>query len=173
MTEKQQEKLRVRIEAGDFYAAYLLGKYLVAPVRRPTKATLQVGRKLLVRAASGGVAAAAFEMGLGFDDGGFGSKPGQANAWYLKAAKGGHAPAWNSLARSFDYTRASARSLAKAMEYYRRGAELGDVLAQFNLAKSYEDGVIVSRSLAKAIRWYRAAAAQNYKEAKYRLRLLT
>jgi len=73
----------------------------------------------------------------------------RAAAWYLEAARRGHAK--------------------QAVRWYTKAAEQGRAVAQANLAGMYAEARGVERDLGVAARWYRKAAEQGNAEAQYRL----
>ena len=91
----------------------------------------------------------------------------EAERWYRKAAKSGHAEAQYRLAQRITLNSSGVFS-PKAIEWCRKAAEQGHVLAQYVLGLSYEKGYGVTRDFSEAFTWYRKAAEQGHAEAQYK-----
>ncbi|MGI5238795.1 SEL1-like repeat protein [Dactylosporangium sp. CA-139066] len=98
------------------------------------------------RAAAAGLATGMFNLGILFSD----DDATQSRAWYLQAARAGHAPSMTSTG----YLAEIGGDPTTAQHWYTRAAELGDQRAAFNLALMAER----NGDLATALRWYTTSA---------------
>ena len=94
----------------------------------------------------------------------------EAESWFLKAAKQGHADAQSTLGYIYKYS--LKQDHAKAENWFLKAAEQGDADAQFYLGSMFEDGWGVERNYAEAEKWYRKAAGQGNVGAQYYLGMM-
>jgi hypothetical protein len=164
-------------KAPDAKPAAVPGKPLDAGLAAWAKRDYAAAKPILVAHAEGGNPAAQFALGsLLFSDlkneRNFVNQwdPGNAMAWYRKAAQGGHNGAAYMLGFMFsgtiDLTAADKESTKKATETdpakwmpeVQRSAEQGHSDAMLALAQAYRKGHGVTKSSEQALRWARAAA---------------
>ena len=106
------------------------------------------------KAAEAGDADARYHVGLMYELGaGVEHNPKQAQAWYLKAAGGGHAKAQCALGRLNQ-----EHHPEQALAWYRQAAEQGEAEAQLALSQMLRDGVGTIPDALAALRWQLQAA---------------
>lgn len=87
---------------------------------------------------------------------------------YLAAAKQGAPEAHFRAAQILASDRATAGSLAQAVQHFRVAAETANHSgAQYQLGKMYFEGHGVGQNYAEALKWYERAARNNAPEAQY------
>lgn len=140
----------------------------------------QLGRQLLLRSASAGVADAQFELGMMFRDGKV-SKTSkqcafqdqqQALQWFRKAAEQGHAFASYILGRAYEMGNGIKQNSRDAFYWYCRSAVLGDELGKLALASAYESGTGVTQNKAIAHAVLTQLASHDYPDAAQQLEYL-
>lgn len=77
--------------------------------------------------------------------------------------------AWNFLGYAYSLGLGVVLDNEKAYAYYRKAAKAGIASAQFTVALMLEKGRGTQQDRSLARRWLQKAAAQNYKEAQYKL----
>jgi len=118
---------------------------------------------LLHRAADQGFVAAEESLGI-FSAAGIGMpqpNPGEALAWYRKAAQHGSVDAATNIATMYATADGVPRDMDAAITWFRRAAEAGGATAQYNLALIYGRGDGVPRDDQKFLEWLVKAADQG------------
>lgn len=144
-----------------------LGRILLA--RGPNEAA-QRGAEYLRRAAKGGDAEAAAELGEIFSRGER-VKPDlrEAARWLRQAADVGSTTAQFQVGCFFARGEGVPKDLQRAAHYFRLSAESGHLLGAFNLGVFYEVGEGVARDLDAAEIWLAVAARGGVSQAQVRL----
>ena len=96
----------------------------------------------------------------------------EAAAWFLMAARDGHAAAQVALAQLFEYGQGVAKNYREAIVWFQKAADQGNVNALFHLGRMYETGRGVQRDFAAAAVWYGKAAAAGHPTARQEVRRL-
>lgn len=94
---------------------------------------------------------------------------GNANSWYLKAAKDGIAGAQISIGNSYGKGTGVPTDRGTAVHWYRLAAQNGYVDAAWNMGVAYDYGRGVKKSAPEARRWYCTAAIEGDREAQWHL----
>lgn len=111
-------------------------------------------------AAEGGMAAAAFNLGLMYSTGqGTPKDEAEAVKWWRRAAESGVADAQNNLGLMYENGRGVAQDYAAAAHWYRAAALQKKPHAQHNLAALYANGKGVKRDLVQAHMWFGLAVS--------------
>jgi len=93
----------------------------------------------------------------------------EAAAWFLMAARDGHAAAQVALAQLFEYGQGVAKNYREAIVWLKKAADQGNVAALFHLGRLYETGRGVPRDFAAAAVWYGKAVAAGHPTARREL----
>lgn len=95
---------------------------------------------------------------------GFGgpTDPGQALAWFLKAAAGDDALAFNMVGRCYENGWGAPTDIVVAAQWYRQAAERGDEWGMYNHATRLMLGDGVAENRAEALAWFQRAAALGH-----------
>lgn len=142
-----------------------------APAMAPGDAALPeaIGSEALRKAATGGDAKAAFEIGLRYGEGrAVPADLGKAATWFTRAADQGLATAQYRLAVAYEKGLGVARDSDKAKALYAASAEQGNVRAMHNLGVIYANG----RDMAKAVPWFQKAADLGLKDSQFNLGII-
>lgn len=129
---------------------------------------------LFRQSAGSGSAAAAFNLGLCYENGeGVRQDYQKALRWYTKGAELGHPRAQCSagvLCENGGEGEFEPRP-EEAFQWYLKAAEQGNARAQVLLASAYRRGFGCEQDPVAAVQWYTRAAEQNYAQAQYELGL--
>ena len=82
----------------------------------------------------------------------------QAMAWYQKAAKQDHGPAYNSIGNFFRMGSGVTADPKQAFEWYQKGANVKDAQAMLNLGNCYYYGMGTEKDESTAVNWWTKAA---------------
>lgn len=127
----------------------------------------------LDKAARGGNMAAAYALGLAYENGeGMTRSQAEASNWFRQAAEQGHTLAQLSLATQYFLGRGVVQDYRAAAQWYEKAAEGGDMAAQYLIGAMYEHGDGVAADPARALLWYTAAARQGDPVAKLKAQAL-
>ena len=141
------------------------------PAQGPAK-TAGIDPALMAKANAGN-AEAEFLVGTKYELGAQVPKdPGQAAAWYRKAADKGYPQAEHSLGILYEFGTGVPADPATAAQWYRKAAEQGFAPAQFSLGLLYVHGKGVPQDFAQALAWYGKAAQQKNSDALLNLAFL-
>lgn len=114
------------------------------------------------KAASNGVADAAYSMGYLYAMGEYVQKdPAKAIEWFKKAAMGGSSEAQFALALAYQKGLSIEKDESLAASWYEKSAEQGNPRAQYNLGLIYDKGIGVKQDQQYAMELYAKAAAQG------------
>lgn len=123
---------------------------------------------LFESAADDGHAAAAYELGLAYENGkGRPIDHEAANKWVGIAAERGDARALYLIGVTYALGEGVEQNDEVATAYFRDAARQGHSYAQFLLAEAYANGRGVPRDPAWAMVWYGKAARQGHREAQF------
>ncbi|MCA3595836.1 MAG: SEL1-like repeat protein [Methylobacterium sp.] len=146
------------------------GREVLAELGRETRIT---GQDRLRDAATGGNAAAIFELGARLADGrGVVRDPKLAARWFEQAAAQGHAPSQYRLASLYREGRGVAKDAALAFQWFDRAAAQGHVLAMHNAGVLLAEGVHGAPDYAGAALWFRRAAEHGVKDSQFNVAIL-
>ncbi|MBK9083558.1 MAG: SEL1-like repeat protein [Rhizobiales bacterium] len=131
------------------------------------------GPQSLREAATGGDAAAQYEMASRFADGRGVTRDLKAAAmWFEKAAEHDLAPAQYRLGSLYEKGLGVPRDLPKAKALYQRAADRGNARAMHNLAVLVAEGAGGKPDYAGAAQWFRKAAEFGVRDSQYNLAIL-
>ncbi len=120
------------------------------------------------RAASLDHAAAAYEMGLAYNEGRGVTKDLEQGAhWFNVAADGGDVRAQFVVGATLYAEAGGAGDYDRAIEYLMGAANQGHSRAQFVLGEAYANGRGVPMDITWSARWYGKAAAQGHARAQF------
>jgi localization factor PodJL len=129
-----------------------------------------IGSEKLIKAATAGDAAAAFEVASRYAEGDRVPKDlAKAAEWYGRAAEGGVAVAQYRLGSLYERGQGVGKDLAKAVVWYQRAADQGNVNAMHNLAVLMSEGADGPPDQDKALQWFLAAADYGVRDSQYNL----
>ena len=149
-------------------------EWMTQGVEAYKKGDFQNAAFLFRQAAGAGSAAAAFNLGLCYENGeGVRKDYQKALRWYTKGAELGHARAQCSagvLCENGGEGEFEPRP-EQAFDWYQKSAQQGNARAQLLLASAYRRGFGCEQNPVTAVHWYTAAAEQGYAQAQYELGL--
>jgi localization factor PodJL len=146
------------------------GREVLAELGRETKI---IGQDRLLDTATGGNAAAIFDLGSRLADGrGVARDPKLAARWFEQAAAQGHAPSQYRLASLYREGRGVAKDAALAFQWFDRAAAQGHVLAMHNAGVLLAEGVHGAPDYAGAALWFRRAAEHGVKDSQFNVAIL-
>ncbi|MHB8478642.1 MAG: tetratricopeptide repeat protein [Steroidobacteraceae bacterium] len=126
--------------------------------------------QLLRLAAAGGFPAAAYRLGLAYQEGnGFPRDRKQALAWFNRAADAGNAEAQNALGDLYRFADPPEKDYTLALHWYAEAAKRGNAEGQYSLGTLYQGGLGAPRDYDAAIQWYLKAANQGQLQAQLQL----
>jgi len=132
-----------------------------------------IGGARLRHAASGGDAAAAYEVGTRFIEGrGVPANFEEAARWFERAAAKGLAPAQFRLASMLEKGQGVPKDISRAQQLYLAAANQGNAKAMHNLAVLYAEGVDGKPDYAAAAQWFRKAAERGVADSQFNLGVL-
>lgn len=125
------------------------------------------------KAAEGGVANAAYNLGVLYHQG-LGTRKDMAEAirWYRRAADKNHPEAQYNLGIAFIEGIGVAYDPRAAAKYFESAASAGIVEAAYNLGMIYENGLLGEPQPDRALVWYKTAADKGSPEARLALEQL-
>ena len=126
------------------------------------------GYNILGELASGGDAAAQFEMGDFCES--VLNRPEQAAIWFQRSADQGIAAAQRNYADMLMVGKGVPQNPLKAKGYYEKAAKAGIPEAQFVMGEIFRCGIIVPKDDRQAISYYQQAFQQGYEGAGVRLK---
>lgn len=138
------------------------------------KGDFQNAAFLFRQAAGSGSAAAAFNLGLCYENGeGVRQDYQKALRWYTKGAELGHMRAQCSAGVLCENGGEGAFEPRpeEAFGWYLKSAEQGNARARLFLASAYRRGFGCAQDPVAAVHWYTASAEQGYAQAQYELGL--
>jgi TPR repeat protein len=91
--------------------------------------------------------------------------PHDAHAWFLKAAKQGHAIGMNMVGRCFENGWGTEANLFAALNWYAQAAGKGLDAGMYNYANMLAAGKATAQDHAGALYWYRKSADLGYAKA--------
>jgi localization factor PodJL len=143
----------------------------VNPQPAPQKVEATSGiNETLMKAANGGDADAAFEIGERYIAGrGVESNPAEAIKWFEKAATKGSAAAAFRLGMAYEKGQGVTKDRARARTNYVLAAESGHLKAMHNLAVMMVEDGGAKPNYANAIPWFRRAAERGLRDSQYNL----
>ncbi len=148
----------------------------IAPAPAKTEADklpIALGGTRLRNAATGGDAAAAYEVALRFAEGrGVAVDAEEAARWYERAAGKGLAPAQFRYASLLEKGIGVKKNLGQARKLYLAAASQGHAKAMHNLAVLYAEGIDGKPDYATAALWFRKAAQYGIADSQYNLGVL-
>lgn len=149
-------------------------EWMMQGVESYKKGDFQNAAFLFRQAAGAGSAAAAFNLGLCYENGeGVRQDYQKALRWYTKGAELGHVRAQCSagvLCENGGEGEFEPRP-EEAFSWYLKSAEQGNARAQLLLASVYRRGFGCEQDPVAAVHWYTASAEQGYAQAQYELGL--
>jgi hypothetical protein len=126
--------------------------------------------QLLKLAAENGFPAAAYHLGLAYQEGdGFPRDRKQALAWFNRAADAGNAEAQNALGDLYRYADPPEKDYTLALHWYSEAAERGNPDGQYSLGTLYQGGLGTPRDYHAAMQWYLKAANRGQLQAQLQL----
>ena len=127
----------------------------------------------LLRSAEGGKPRAQSLLGLNYLWGKRVARdPAEGAKWIHLAAQAGYASAQSHYGRLLYFGKGVEKNRAKAVEWFQKGAYQGDEMGAYWLGICRVNGFGIEKNFDEARKWLRLAAQKNYRDSKYRLRLL-
>jgi peptidoglycan hydrolase-like protein with peptidoglycan-binding domain len=151
------DELRTRANANELAAMEELARRLIqgAGVAKDP----QAGAGWLLRAAEGGSAQAAFNVGVMYERGFVVERDSsRAAEWYRKAVDGNMPAAKHNLALLLRDGKGAPRDTKRAIELLQSAARQGMAASMFSLGDMYERGDSGARDPASALAWFAIAA---------------
>ncbi len=141
------------------------------PPQIPSTPNAQTGiNEALMKAANGGDADAAFEIGERYVTGqGVNASLPDAIRWFEKAVAGGSAAAAFRLGMAYEKAQGVPKDRARARTNYVLAAESGHLKAMHNLAVMMVEDGGAKPNYASAIPWFRKAAERGLRDSQYNL----
>ena len=101
------------------------------------------------------------------DGRGLAKNPGQALAWFLRAAEQGDAKAQYEVARCYQLGVGTPPDPVLAFTWFGKAAAVDHCAwdVPYELGRCYEEGLGTAPDRDEAIHWYRAGAKRNHREA--------
>jgi hypothetical protein len=96
---------------------------------------------------------------------------GEAQKWFLHAAKQGHKNAQYMLGIIYYHGRGVKKNYLDARNWFELAAKQNHTEAQYMLGIIYYDGKGIPKDLGQAVKWFEKAAQKGDKEAQYMLGL--
>ena len=124
---------------------------------------------LMGRAASSGVVAAQYRIGIFFRDGTGTAADFRNAAKWLRAALRGSPEAAAGLGNLYETGRGVQRDNQQAVMWYKKAEKIDPALGGYFLARMYEEGRGVTKSFHEAMVRYEISAAAGYPDAAWRL----
>ena len=151
------DQLRAKANANDIPAMEELARRLVQGIGVPKDQQAAAG--WMLRAARGGSAQSAFNVGVMYERGFVVERDStRAAEWYRKAAEGGMAMAKHNLALMLREGKGVPRDGKEAIELLRSAARQGMSASMFTLGDIYERGDVTPKDQAMALAWFAIAA---------------
>jgi len=147
----------------------------LAPVQIPPTERLpdEIGGPVLRAAALNGDPAAAYEIGLRYNEGkGVPANLDEAAKWYDRAAQAGVVPAIFRLGTFYEKGMSVKKDVDIARRYYLQAAERGNAKAMHNLAVLDADGGGKGANYKSASEWFRKAADRGVADSQFNLGIL-
>ncbi|HVV42852.1 MAG TPA: hypothetical protein VHC94_17500 [Nitrobacter sp.] len=144
-------------------------------IQIPAAETLpdSIGGPRLRKAALGGDAAAAYEIGARYAEGkGVAINYGEAAKWYDRAAQAGVIPAMFRLGTLYEKGLGVTKDVDIARRYYVQAAERGNAKAMHNIAVLDADGGGKGPNYQSAAEWFRKAADRGVADSQFNLGIL-
>ena len=169
------DPVRKAAEAGDAYAMYLVGDYILKKeggglnTSMPWIEDNNYGT-WFQRAADRGYVKAAFRLS---DIRSSSASSAAARSFYLdvngyrRTAGVGYAPAQYVMGRLYETGSGVEKDPVESLNWYRRAAEGGWPRAMYRIGVYYAEGKVVEKDAAEAAKWYRKAADAGYPQAQY------
>ena len=134
---------------------------------------IAIGSQKLRNAALAGDGAAAYEIGLRYQEGrGVPVDLEEAARWYERAAGKGLVPAQFRYASMLEKGQGVRKDLAQARKLYLASAAKGNAKAMHNLAVLYAEGIDGRPDYATAVQWFSKAALHGVADSQYNLGVL-
>ncbi len=168
------DPVRKAAEAGDAYAMYLVGDYILKKYAGLNSSMPWIEDNdyggWFQRAADRGYAKADFRLS---DIRSSSASSAAARSFYLdvkgyrRMAEAGYAPAQYVMGRLYETGEGVKKDPVESLKWYRKAADGGWPRAIYRIGVYYAEGKVVEKDAAEAAKWYRKAADAGYPQAQY------